>query len=119
MGKAKKTTETRTKAAVGRERKLALTLVALRDAIEGHEPAFEMDPALVKADNEARTILTELGYSDLESIPKRVARLNDALKQAVEAGDGKLIAQLGLELDRAKQGLPPSKPKAAAAAASE
>lgn len=97
----KKATETaRTKAAVGRERRLALALRAVldqTDAPDGTGSAFE----------DANNLLSELGYGDLESIPKRVAALNAQLKSAVEAGDGATIAALGLELERANKGLPP------------
>lgn len=109
MGKAKNITETRTKAAVGRERRLALALRAVLDENDTDNP-------LSKGEEAAQALLTELGYGDLESVTTRVTRLNDALKVAVEAGDGKLISELGLALERAKAGLPPAKAKAAAAA---
>ena len=115
MATKKKTTETaRVKAAVGRERRLALALRAVLDAAADSGTMGQEDNAeglLVKAEEDASKLLTELGYTDLESIPRRLTRLNDALKQAMEAGDGKLIAQLGEELDRAQRGLPPSKAK--------
>jgi hypothetical protein len=104
-------TESKERAAVGRERRLALALVAIRDAINDHEPSFGMDENLIKADNEARALLDELGYGDLVGIRRRVDGLNAQLRAAVDAGDGNTIAALGLELARAKAGLPPSKPK--------
>lgn len=100
MGKKKSTETARTKAAVGRERRLALALRAVLDQ-QVH------DGEGLTAEAAATTLLDELGYSDLESIPKRVARLNAQLKAAVEAGDGATIAALGLELERANKGLPP------------
>ena len=103
----KKATETRTKAAVGRERKLALALRALLDSLENRIVGGEAESEVTDAEQGAIALLTELGYKDLESIPKRVAALNAQLKSAVEAGDGATIAALGLELERANKGLPP------------
>jgi len=107
----KKPTEPKERAAVGRERKLALALVAMRDAISDHEPSFNMSEGLIKADNEAASLLKELGHADLESISARVTRLNAMLKSATEAGDWDEVARLGGELSRAQKGLPPTKPK--------
>ena len=110
MATKKKSTEARTKAAVGRERRLALALRAVLDAAADTGAMEQVDNAegvLMRVEEDAIKLLVELGYSDLESIPTRVARLNDALKQAMDSGDGKLIAQLGEELDRAQRGLPP------------
>lgn len=97
MATKKKATETRTKAAVGRERRLAL---ALRAVLDQQVP----DNENLTAEANAIALLDELGYSDLESIPKRVAALNAQLKSAVEAGDGATIAALGKELQRAQTG---------------
>ena len=111
MATKKKATEARTKAAVGKERRLALALRALLDSLENRIVGGDAEFEVTNAEQDALALLGELGYKDLESIPKRVTRLNDALKQAMEAGDGKLIAQLGEELDRAQRGLPPSRAK--------
>lgn len=112
MATRKKTNETRTKAAVGRERRITLALKAVLDA--AGPATFEKDNdryAMEEAETAANELLNELGYADLESIPVRVAKLNEQLKAAVESGNGKEIARLGEELDRAQRGLPPSKVK--------
>lgn len=93
--------EAKVRASVGRERKLALALTAVLDQ-NVHDSV-----TAGTAEADARAVLNELGYSALESIPKRVAALNDQLRAAVEAGDGKEISRLGLELERAKAGRPP------------
>lgn len=121
----KKTTETRVKAAVGRERKLALELRALLDSLEhaairsalkgdDDEANTATQNSVSDAEQSALTTLNELGYSELESIPKRVTVLNEQLRIAVASGNGKEIARLGEELDRTQKGLPPSKVKVAA-----
>jgi hypothetical protein len=109
MGK-KETTETTTKerASVSRERRLALALRAVLDSLEGATiPEEKNRVALLTAEEDAITTLNELGYSMLEGIPRRVAKLNQYLTDAVAAGDGKEIARLGLELERAKAGKEP------------
>lgn len=94
MGKRKVATETvKERASVSRERRIALALRALLDANVGMEH-----------EQEAIDVLNELGYSTLESIPKRVKELNEQLTQALAAGDGALIAKLGTELSRVKAG---------------
>lgn len=124
MATRKKATETRVKAAVGRERRIVLALRALLDSLKdlpldpsadhGVAISAEMLEGVTTAEQSALTTLNELGYGELESIPSRVAKLNEQLKIAVEAGDGNTIAELGKELARAKAGLPPSKMKVAA-----
>lgn len=107
---AKKQRETKERATVSRERRLALALRAVLDAV-GRDTDVSGDVSVTEAYN----TLDGLGYKDLEGIPKQVTRLNDALKIAVENGDGKEIARLGLELERAKSGkLPRVKPQAKA-----
>jgi hypothetical protein len=97
----KKAAESKERASVSRERKIALALVAVLDQ-NVHDST---EAGTAEAD--ARAVLKELGYASLESIPHRVAQLNDALKAALENGNGKRIAELGLELERAKAGKPP------------
>jgi hypothetical protein len=104
MGKKKTTTETTTKerALVSRERRLALALRAVLDAVQGTSEA-----AIANECGVATTTLIDLGYEQLEGIPKRLANLNAHLTKAVAMGDGKEIARLGLELERAKAGRMP------------
>lgn len=101
---AKKKAETKERASVSRERRLALALRAVLDATMDASVDAEQAPEIKEVFTGALTTLTDLGYSTLEGIPKRVARLNAELKAAVESGDGKEIARLGLELERAKSG---------------
>ena len=105
MTTTKKKTETKERAAVGRERKLALALTALLDSEGNDDHSDHIDPA--------RLLLKELGYGDLISIPRRVAALNTQLKAATDATNWGEVARLGGELARAQAGLPPSKPKVA------
>lgn len=107
MPKATKA-ETKERAAVGRERTLALTLRALMDAVI---PAEGYPEHVQEAVNDAVGVLSDLGYADLESIPTRVNRLNEQLKAALERADAGTISHLGEELLRAQLGKPPSKPK--------
>jgi hypothetical protein len=95
------------RATTSRERRLALALVGIRDALEGHEPAIMMSDALIAADNTAADVLKELNYGDLIGIPRRIAALNEQLTKAVAASDGATIAALGKELVRAQAGKPP------------
>jgi hypothetical protein len=107
---AKKVKETTTeRASVSRERRLTLALVALIDANRdtGNSEIVGAEEAQAKAEQDAVNILSALGYSNLEGIPKRVARLNEQLTAAVAAGDGKEISRLGIELERAKLGKAP------------
>lgn len=92
------------RAAVSKERRLALALVALRDAIADSEPEFMMREALIAADNGAADVLKELGYSNLEGIPRQVAALTAELKSATEAGEWAKVASLGRRLDRVRVG---------------
>jgi hypothetical protein len=102
MGK-KKTTETvATRASVSRERRLALALRAVLDALA--DVHIEDNVAILLEEQAAVAILNDLGYSTLIGIPKRIKTLNEQLTTAVAAGDGKEIARLGLELERAKAG---------------
>jgi hypothetical protein len=107
MGKRKaETTETtKERAAVGRERRLALALVGLMDACATVEPGNK-DAAIgiEEAEMTATTLLNDLGYSNLESTAKTLARINDHIKDAVAAGDGERLAELGKELRKAQVG---------------
>lgn len=96
MAKAKKV-ETKERAAVGRERRLALALAAVADEAAEKNVALES----VQAANE---LLSEMGYGQLESIQKRLNRINEELTAAVAAGDGAKIAELGKELQKAQSG---------------
>lgn len=95
---AKKKAETKERATVSRERRLALALRAVLEQ-KTHDSTESGS-----AEHNAETVLDELGYGSLVGIPKRVATLNEQLATAVTAGDGKEIARLGLELERAKAG---------------
>jgi hypothetical protein len=98
----KKAATNKERASVSRERRLALALRALLDAIEDGGDAW-----LPSTRQDAVTLLNGLGYSTLEGIPRRVTKLNEQLTAAVAASDGKEIARLGLELQRAQEGKPP------------
>jgi hypothetical protein len=116
---AKKTTE---RATVSRERRLALALRGLLDALEevsigtdGNRPV-----AVVEAEAEAAKALDLLGYNLLEGLPKRITALNEQLNKAIADNNGKEISRLGLELQRAVDGkspLPQKKAKTEAAKA--
>lgn len=84
------------RATVSRERRLALALRGLMDGMADGET----DNAL----KDATSILDEFGYSQLEGTQRRLARINGELAAAIAAGNGKEIARLGLELERAKAG---------------
>ena len=105
MATKKKTTE---RASTSRERRLALALRAVLDALkdagnrEFHGVGAE--ETLAKMEQDADALLTEFGYGSTESVYRRLAALNEQLTAAVVAGDGKEIARLGLELERAKAG---------------
>ena len=108
----KQPTEPKERAAVGRERRLALALRAVLDAAAPYTAApfaNNENDDLERAAHDAIGVLHDLGYKDIESIPRRVAAIEAELKAAMESGNGKEIARLGLELDRAKVGLPPTK----------
>jgi len=88
------------------ERKLALALVALLEDISLIHIG-EVVSATENSDRAAREVLKANGYEDLESIPRRVARIEAEMKAALEAHDGTKLGQLGPALERAKKGLPP------------
>ncbi len=106
---AKKKTVNR--AAIGRERRLALALVALLDQGGNH------DSADGTAEADAGALLDELGYSGLVGIPKQIAAFTAELKTATEAGEWAKVATLGQQLERVKLGKSPTKSGAAASAA--
>lgn len=93
--KAATAAESKERAAVGRERRLALALRAILES----DPSSE-NTAFTDAD----ALLTELGYDKLEGIPTTLARLNAELQSAFAAGDGETISRLGLELAKTKAG---------------
>lgn len=103
MAKAK-AKETKERAAVGKERRLALALVGLMDAYAEVPTPDESRDAIEEAETAANELLNELGYSGIESTTKRIARINEELTAAFQAGDGKRIAELGNELEKAKAG---------------
>ena len=92
---------------MSRERRLALALRAVLDSLRGIElsatEGYTLDD-VNNAEQSAIIILNDLGYSTLIGIPRRLKELNEQLTAAVAAGDGKCIAELGLELERAKAG---------------
>jgi len=106
----KSKTQPKPRATVSKERRLALSLCAILDAFSGTETATTPDQ--MESLEAGHSLLAELGYGDLESIPRRVATLTSLLQDAMAAGNGKEIARLGEELDRAQKGLAPSKVKA-------
>ena len=104
MTKKKEATESVTKerAAVGRERRLALALVGLMDAYDpNNEHTVDECAAAVGV---AQTLLNDLGYDNLESTAKTLARINEHIKDAVTSGDGVRLAELGKELQKAQAG---------------
>lgn len=105
------------RASVSRERRIALALRGVLD--EAAVNAEPLGDELLNAINAAHDELDALGYGSLISIRKRLKELNEQLKAAVDAGDGKEISRLGLEIERAKAGKEPVKvePKADAASA--
>lgn len=96
--------ETKERAAVGRERRLALALQAVLDATEKMVLISSTDEPLSFAVIEATKLLDSLGYAGIESTAKRVARINEELNTAIAAGDGARIAELGKELQKAQAG---------------
>lgn len=111
-------TEPKERAAISKERRLALTLRAVLDAWKDIDPpdtATENSKAAIEeAEMSANELLNELGYSTLESIPSAIKRLTAELAAVTEAGDWKRVSEIGQQLDRAKAGLPPVKVKVAA-----
>lgn len=90
---------------VSRERTIALALVEVIENYQTFEAGSgdEMDNAITSA----KSILDSHGYKGLESISSRVAKLETAINAAVVDRNGKEIARLGAELNRAQRGLPP------------
>lgn len=109
----KKRNGNKERASVSRERRIALALRAVLDATNGTVEE------LTDAVDNATTVLEQLGYGSLVGIPKRLKDLNEELTAAVAAGDGKRIAELGLELQRAQAGKEPAKVKVKAATGGE
>lgn len=115
MGKPKgKKNGNKERASVSRERRLALALRAVLEQNVGNDGDGQGT-----AFSDANTVLNELGYADLQGVPMRIALLNQQLTAAVAAGDGKRIAELGLELERAKAGKEPVAVKVNAAGGGE
>jgi hypothetical protein len=102
MAKRKAATATKERAAVGRERRLALALVGLLDAVQDEAPDAEY--SVEEAVTTATTLLNDLGYSNLESTAKTLSRINQHIADAVAAGDGERLAELGKELQKAQSG---------------
>lgn len=100
----KKKAENKERAAVGRERRLALALVGLMDAYSDVPSPDKSRDTIEEAETTAQTLLTELGYQDVESTAKRLVRINEELTEAIAAGDGARIAELGKELQKAQAG---------------
>lgn len=82
------------RAAVGRERRLALALRALMDGGD------DTGNALV----EAEALLVEFGYGGLKSIPAQLSELNQQLQTAVEAGDFATVSEVSAEMARVQAG---------------
>lgn len=113
-GKGKKNGN-KERASVSRERRIALALVALLDAIDDtvDNPDAKGDEVTVAKDAAAKT-LEDLGYESLEGIPRRLRKLNEQLTAAVAAGDGATIARIGAEMVKVQAGKEPVAAKAAA-----
>ena len=103
MAKAK-AKESKERAAVGRERRLALALAAVMDAYSEIPSPEEHRDAVEEAETSATELLNELGYNGIESIPRRLARLEAELATALESKDYAKVAELGAELEKAKAG---------------
>lgn len=93
---------------VSGERMIALALV---EVIEGHQAVISgtegASSKFQSALDNAKKVLSDHGYEGLESISSRVSKLETEIAAAVKARDGKEIARLGAELNRAERGLPP------------
>jgi hypothetical protein len=113
-------TEIKERAAVGRERKLALMLRALLDANKdtGDREIVGADEAQAKVEMDANALLDELGYGDLEATQSVVRRLTAELNAATEAANWGRVSQLGKELERARNGRPITKVATKAVASS-
>lgn len=110
MNKPKGGKKSKERATVSRERRLALALAEVLDL------ATEKESGADERVIGAHVLLADLGYSNLESVSSRVKYLNEQLTVAIAAGDGKEIARLGVELQRAQQGKEPTAVKVKAAA---
>lgn len=112
--KTSKTT-TKERAAVSKERRLALALKAVMDAFAETETATTPDQmdSLESADK----LLAELGYDGIEAIPTAIKRLTAELTAATTAGEWSKVSEIGQQLERVKVGLPPTKVKEADAKA--
>lgn len=86
------------------ERAIALALVEVIELVLKED---ELPEAVRQSVDSAWEVLKAHGYSGLESISSRVAKLETALHAAIEKRDGKEIARLGAELNRAQRGLSP------------
>lgn len=89
---------------VSRERTIALALVEVIELVSTDD---ELPEAVRESINSAKSILETHGYKGLESIASRVAKLETAINAAVVVRNGKEIARLGAELNRAQRGLSP------------
>lgn len=94
----KKKTEANGRAAVSKERRLALALVAVIDEL-GDKNVESLDAVA-----DANSVLFALGYDGLQGIPKQVAALTAELKAATEAGEWAKVAVLGEQLKRVQSG---------------
>ncbi len=107
------TTVTRaSRAAISRERQLALALramlestVSAQTATEGTEVAAKA--ALIDAGKAAETLLSDLGYGTLIGLPRQLADLENQLRIATVDKDYAAVTRLGRELERVKSGKPP------------
>lgn len=101
------------------ERQIALALVRVIECVNAVDKIArelkagdsipEYEQALIdekQSIDEAQQILEANNYGDLESIASRVAAPENQLTAAISLRDGKAIARLGAELDRAKAGRP-------------
>lgn len=93
------------RASVSRERRLALALRAVLDAIQPLPiDDIEIRSGVDTAVESAATVLNDLNYGSLVGIPRRLKELNEELKAATDAGDGATIARIGAEMVKVKAG---------------
>lgn len=109
MGKTKagKKNGNKERASVSRERRLALALRAVLDALEHVELSATEGKTLDDindAGQDGASTLNELGYGSLVGIPKKLKELNEALAIAVENKDGAAIARIGAEMVKVQAG---------------
>lgn len=116
---AKKSKKTKERASTSRERRLALALRAVLDALQPQdgETVEIKTEGTIEAMQAAVTTLNDLGYESLVGIPKRVAALNAELKTATESQDWAKVASLGAELVKAQAGKSTPAPKSTAPSA--